>query len=72
MFPTDGFGRWFTDDSFPVSQDAGMFWIVGCITYSDQFEEPRVTRFCNVYYKPIKSATFPIFLYSFFGLNDAT
>jgi hypothetical protein len=72
MFPTDGFGRWFTDDSFPVAQDSNRFWIVGCITYSDQFEKPRVTRFCNVYYKPIKSATFPIFLYSFFGLNDAT
>jgi hypothetical protein len=71
MFPSDSHGRHFNDDPFPVSADSPRFWIIGCITYDDQFGNDRQTRFANVYYDPVKSAKLPIFLYSFFAMNDA-
>jgi hypothetical protein len=69
MFPNDEVGRWFQEDKIPL---ADGFYIVGCVVYKDQFGKERHTKFCNWYQGAnIVNETPPIFLYSFFGLNDA-
>lgn len=70
MFPTDEYGRWFSDESLSPTK---QFFIVGCVAYKDQFGQQRHTQFCNWYRggDDITKPTPPIFLYSFFGWNDA-
>jgi hypothetical protein len=74
LYPSNEEGRYFDDQSFqpyPGIETPKELYVVGCIAYKDQFGNLRQTRFCNWYYGNLKEAKFPLFLYSFFGLNDA-
>ncbi len=71
MFPTQEYGRWFKDVTI---KRTGVIFIVGCVVYKDQFGNLRHTKFCEwvqTDLMKLKTSDLPVFLYSFFGANDA-
>ncbi|MGA2102019.1 MAG: hypothetical protein ABSG34_12990 [Candidatus Sulfotelmatobacter sp.] len=71
MFPSQEYGRWFKDISV---KRTGVMFIVGCVAYRDQFGNLRHTKFCDwvqADLMQLKTGDLPVYLYAFFGANDA-